>query len=76
MPGRERACFEQPGAGQADVRVLDLQVLHDVENPELVVDGRVFDAGVLQAVAKGLVEEGEGVRDHVPFSIELVPIEN
>jgi hypothetical protein len=63
-------------ARQAHVGVLDAQILHQVENPQLVIDGGVLHAGVLQPVTEGLVEEGKPLRDEGSSSIELVPIEN
>ena len=52
-------------AGEADVGVLDAEIVHQVQDAELVVDGRVLDARVLQAVAQRLVERARrpGVRD-------------
>ena len=50
-------------AGQADVGLVDAEVLHQVQDAELVVDAGVLDARVLQAVAQRLVEEREALRD-------------
>ena len=63
-------------AGQADVRVLDAEIFHQVQDAQLVVDRRVLDARVLQAVAQRLVDQREGLGHEPSLSIELVPIEN
>jgi hypothetical protein len=48
-----------PGAGQPDVDVVDAQVVGELDEADLVLDGRVDHRGRLDAVAQGLVEEGE-----------------
>src|ERR1019366_6627971 len=58
--------------GQADVHLVDAEVLHEVEDAEFVFDAGILDAGVLQAVAEGLVEQREALRDEPPFAIHFV----
>ena len=63
-------------ARQADVRLIDAEVLHQMQDAKLVLDARVLDARVLQAVAQRLVEERESLRHEAPFAIHLVPVED
>ena len=63
-------------AGETDVRVLDLEIVHQVQDAQLVVDRRVLDARVLEAVAQRLVDELEALGREPSLSIEFVPIED
>jgi hypothetical protein len=61
---------------KADVRLVDAEVFHQVQDLQLVVDARILDRGVLQAVAERLVEQRETLRNDPAFAIDLVPVED
>ena len=70
------------GTGKPDVHRLDAQSLHEVEDFQFVFDRRVFDRGILEAVAKGLVGEGDvesrgnlGTGDRVPVVDVIVEVQ-
>ena len=63
-------------AGEADVGDVDAEVVHEVEDLELLLDRRIDDGRVLQAVAQRLVEERGVLRGSAPLPIDLVPVED
>jgi len=59
---------------KTDVRYGDAEVVHQVYEPELLVDARIRDGRILQPISQGLVHDGDAIRNRAPQSIELVPI--
>jgi hypothetical protein len=64
------------GSGEADVGLVDAEIFHQVEDLELVLDRRVLDRRVLQAVAQCLVEERVSLGDETALAVHLVPVED
>ena len=62
------------GAGEADVGGGDPQVVHQVEDADLLLDRRVFHRGRLDAVAERLVVELEGAGKHGAAALGFVPV--
>ena len=64
------------GGGQADVGRLHAQGVHQLQDVELLFDGRVGDRRRLQAIAQRLVEEVEGLPRLGGRLAFVVPVED
>ena len=53
---------------------MDPEVLHQMEDLELLLDSRIDDGRVLEAVPKRLVEEGEARGQDAALPIDLIPV--
>ena len=64
------------GARETDVGDVDTELLHEVEDLQLVFDPGIDDGRILEPIAEGLVEERGVLRQNPPFAIDLVPVED
>ena len=55
--GLDRLDGSRPGPGKPDVRRVDAELVHEMEQPDLGFDGRVYDRGILKSVPQRLVIE-------------------
>jgi hypothetical protein len=74
----EQDVIESPRAAarQTNVGPVDPEVLHEMQEGELLPNGRVFDRRVLETVTKSLIEESRVLGQKTPFTLNLVPIED
>ena len=63
-------------ARESDVGHMDSEVLHQMEDLELLLDPRIHDGGVLETIAQRLVEERRVLRQDLALPINLVPVED
>jgi hypothetical protein len=59
---------------QSDVGDVDSDLIHQVDELQLLLDVRISDARVLESVAQRLVEEGNSFRDDAAASSDLIPV--
>ena len=57
---------------QADVGGVDAEILHQVQQADLLIDGRGLHGGRLQAVAQRLVVQHDAARGHLAGVIPVV----
>src|SRR5579859_4016711 len=62
------------GARQTDVERVDAELLHQVQDAQLLLDGRIFDRGRLQAVAQRFVVEQDLARRTEAGVVQRVPV--
>src|SRR6266480_7379624 len=62
--------------GQTNIGGVDAECLHQVQQLDLFLDGRLADGGRLQAVAQRLVVEADVASGFVQRRIDFVPIVN
>ena len=60
------------GPGESDVRRVDAELVHEMEEAELLVECRILDRGALEAVAQGLVVELDLGRSRAFAAIPVV----